>query len=181
MEKFVFLYAGNLGHPNDLESIVECAKVLRDRKELHFIFLGAGVKRKWLESQVAELGLENITVLDPRPRSEQTVFLNACDVALVSVVRNMVGVSMPSRTYNILAAGRPVLALTEEGSELARVVLEDRVGWVVPPCDPAALEVAIIEILDNQDRLPAMAEAARESALTKYSLETALGKYRNAI
>jgi glycosyltransferase involved in cell wall biosynthesis len=179
--KFVFLYAGNLGHPNDLESIVECARMLRDRTDLHFIFLGAGVKRKWLENQVEQLSLENITILDPRPRSDQSNFLNACDVALVSLVKNMVGVSMPSRTYNILAAGRPVLALTEEGSELATVVEEDRIGWVVPPSDPASLTAAVVEIMDNRNKLTAMAESARRSALTKYSLETALEKYRNAI
>jgi glycosyltransferase involved in cell wall biosynthesis len=180
-DKFVFLYAGNLGHPNDLESIVECARMLQDRTELHFIFLGAGVKRKWLENQVEQLALENITILDPRPRSEQSIFLNACDVALVSLVKNMVGVSMPSRTYNILAAGRPVLALTEERSELARVVEEDKIGWVVSPSDPTSLAAAVVEIMDNRNKLIAMAESARRSALKKYSLETALEKYRNAI
>ncbi len=179
--KFVFLYAGNLGYPNDLESIVECARTLRDRTDLHFIFLGAGVKRKWLENQVEQLLLENITILDPRPRSDQRIFLNACDVALVSLVTNMVGVSMPSRTYNILAAGRPVLALTEEGSELARVVEEDKIGWVVPPGDPSALTAVVIRILDNRNVLPTMADAARRSALSKYSLETALERYRKAL
>lgn len=180
-DKFVFLYAGNLGHPNDLESIVECAAELLEIEELHFIFLGAGAKRKWLEAQVRERSLPNVTMLDPRPRSEQTVFLNACDVALVSLVKNMVGVSMPSRTYNILAAGRPILALTEEASELARVVCEDQVGWVAPPGDPVSLKNTIVEILNSREKLPAMADAARSSALTKYSLETALDKYRRAI
>jgi glycosyltransferase involved in cell wall biosynthesis len=93
----------------------------------------------------------------------------------------MVGVSMPSRTYNILAAGRPVLALTEEGSELARVVEEDEIGWAVPPGDPSALADVVLEILDNRNRLSGMGDAARRSALTKYSLETALEKYRRAI
>jgi glycosyltransferase involved in cell wall biosynthesis len=180
-EKFVFLYAGNLGHPNDLESIVECADRLRDRSDLHFIFLGAGVKRKWLETQVDQRALENITLLEPRPRKEQSVFLNACDVALVSLVRNMVGVSMPSRTYNILAVGRPMLALTEPGSELARVVEEDGVGWSVPPGDPERLTEVVLEILNNQDRLAGMAAAARKSALEKYSLETALERYGSAL
>lgn len=180
-DKFVFLYAGNLGYPNDLESIVECAMALRDRTELHFIFLGAGVKRKWLEAQVEQRGLENITILDPRPRSDQGVFLNACDVALVSLVKKMVGVSMPSRTYNILAAGRPVLALTEQGSELARVVEEEGIGWVVPPGNPSALTEVVLEILESRNKLAAMADAARRSAMTKYSRETALEKYRKAI
>lgn len=180
-DKFVFLYAGNLGHPNDLESIIECAKMLRDRPEPHFIFLGAGVKRKWLEERVAELSLENVTILDPRPRSDQSTFLNACDVGLVSLVKNMVGVSMPSRTYNILAAGRPILALTEEGSEVATVVHEDDVGWVVPPDDPASLKETILEILASREKLPAMGNAARTSAIEKYSVAKAISQYKDAI
>jgi len=180
-EKFVFLYAGNLGHPNDLESIIECADGLREIEDLHFIFLGTGVKRKWLETRVRELSLTNVSILDPRPRRDQSIFLNACDVGLVSLVKNMVGVSMPSRTYNILAAGRPILALTEDGSELATVVHEDLVGWAVQPGDPASLKKTIVEILDSREKLPAMAEAARASALSKYSLEAALDKYRRAI
>ena len=180
-QKFVLLYAGNLGYPNDLESLIECADKLRDHPEIHFVFLGAGVKRKWLESQIRERDLANVTLLDPRPRAQQRVFLNACDIGVVSLVSGMLGVSMPSRTYNILAAGKPILALTEEDSELARVVAEDEVGWIVPPGDTAALQRAIIEILDRRSELPVMGERARESALGKYSLETALEKYRNAV
>lgn len=181
MDKLVFLYAGNMGHPNDMESIVEAAADLRDRSELHFVFLGAGVKRKWLEKRVAELELANVTILDPRPRAEQRVFLNACDVALVSLVGKMVGVSMPSRTYNILAAGKPILALAEDGSEICRVVDEDNVGWVVRPGDAKLLARTIAEIADRRSELKTMGEAARASALEKYSLETALEKYRREL
>jgi glycosyltransferase involved in cell wall biosynthesis len=180
-DKFVLLYAGNLGHPNDLESMIECADKLREDSEVHFVFLGAGVKRKWLESQIKKRELRNVTLLDPRPRAEQTVFLNACDIGVVSLVSKMLGVSMPSRTYNILAAGKPILALTEQTSELARVVAEDGVGWIVPPGNAAALVTTIKEILGRQAELPSMGERARQSALEKYSLETAIEKYRKAI
>jgi len=181
MNKVVFLYAGNLGYPNDIESIVEVADRLRENEHLHFIFLGAGVKRRWLESEVAERSLSNITVLDPRPRSEQIVFLNACDVGIVSLVEKMVGVSMPSRTYNILAAGKPILALTEEGSEIARVVEEEQVGWVVRPNDPDSLTGTVELILENRSSLSSMGPPARQAALSKYSLETALQKYRDEL
>ena len=180
-DKVVLLYAGNLGYPNDLESMIECADKLREDSEVHFVFLGAGVKRKWLESQIKKRGLRNVTLLDPRPREEQTVFLNACDIGVVSLVSKMLGVSMPSRTYNILAAGKPILALTEENSELAQVVSEDGVGWIVPPGNAAALMTAIKEILDRRGELPAMGERARESAVAKYSLETAIERYRKAV
>ena len=75
--KYVFLYAGNMGYPNDLESIIWCAGQLRNELPVHFIFLGSGVKRNWLEREVKEKDLTNVTVLAPRPRSEQTIFLNA--------------------------------------------------------------------------------------------------------
>lgn len=181
IDKFVFLYAGNMGHPNDLESIVESAARLEDEPDVHFVFLGAGAKRRWLEKNVNDRGLTNVTILDPRPRSEQKVFLNACDVAIVSLVNDMVGVSMPSRTYNILAAGKPILAMVEEGSEVARVVEEEAVGWVVPPNDPGRLTEAIRDILRRRDELPRMGRSAREAALSKYSLGTAIEAYRREL
>ncbi len=180
-DKLVFLYAGNMGHPNDMESIVECAERLSGRPDIHFLFLGAGVKRKWLEKTVAKQKLENVTILDPRPRREQNVFLNACDVAIVSLVANMVGVSMPSRTYNILAAGKPILALTESGSEVARVVEEENVGWIVPPGNTDSLTDTVLAILQERRNLKEMGLAARAAALRTYSLDTALEKYKTAL
>lgn len=180
-DKFVFLYAGNMGYPNDLESIIICAEQLKTDLPVHFIFLGNGVKRNWLEKEVKSKNLTNVTILSPKPRSEQTVFLNACDVGLVSLVKKMWGVSMPSRTYNILAAGKPILALTEDSSELAQVVEEDNVGWIVPPDDPQALLTTIRNIYKNRDKLPEMGNRARDSALNKYSLSTALEKYKTAV
>jgi glycosyltransferase involved in cell wall biosynthesis len=93
----------------------------------------------------------------------------------------MRGVSMPSRTYNILAAGKPILALTESGSEISKVVEEDNVGWTVPANDPEALLLKIFEIYENRDKFGAMSRNARQSALEKYSLEAALIKYKAAL
>lgn len=180
-EKFVFLYAGNMGYPNDLESIVWCAEKLKSDERFQFIFLGAGVKKKWLEREVLSKNLINITILDPRPRSEQKEFLNACDVALVSLVKKMWGVSMPSRTYNILAAGKPILALTEKDSELAKVVEEDAVGWNVPPNEKETLLETIYQIYEERETLGEKGENARKSALEKYSLETAVSNYRKVL
>ncbi|HKP71096.1 MAG TPA: glycosyltransferase family 4 protein [Pyrinomonadaceae bacterium] len=180
-DKLVFLYAGNMGHPNDLTTIVDAAEMLRDVSDIHFVFLGAGVKRRWLEKRVGELELSNVTILAPRPRSEQKVFLNACDVALVSLVGKMVGVSMPSRTYNILAVGKPILALTEPGSEVSRVVEEDEVGWTVQPGDSKAFADTVLKILERRSELRLIGAAARKSALEKYSLDTALEKYRREL
>ncbi len=180
-EKFVFLYAGNMGHPQDLESIVECAEKLKTDERFHFLFIGAGAKRKWLEREVHGKSLINVTLLAPRPRGEQTAFLNACDVGLVPLVRCMRGVAMPSRTYNFLAAGKPILALTDEKSEVATVIEEDRVGWFVPPHEPEQLLAMIYKIYEERDGIEKMGVRARRTALEKYSVEVAIEKFKKVL
>ncbi len=180
-DKLVFLYAGNMGYPNDLESIISCAEKLKNDERFCFVFLGAGGKRKWLEREVESKSLTNVKLLPPRPRSEQNIFLNACDVAIVTLVKKMWGVSMPSRTYNILAAGKPILALTERDSEIAKVVEEDQVGWIVEAGEPEKLLKTIFQIYDDKNKFKEMGRNARNAALNKYSLKTAIEKYENSL
>ena len=181
LNKFVLLYAGNMGHPNDIETIVSAAAELQGSTDVHFIFLGAGAKEPWLKREIRELALTNVTLLSPKPRSEQLTFLNACDVALVSLVGKMLGVSMPSRTYNIMAAGKPILALTDDNSELAQVINEEGIGLYVRPGDKDMFLAAIERLRSNRSDLKAMSERARAAALSKYSLDTAIAAYSNAI
>lgn len=180
-DKFVFLYAGNIGHPTDVETIVEAADLLRDHSEIHFVFIGAGVKKKWLDDAVADRELSNVTILDYRKRSEQNIFLNACDVGLVALIKGMWGTAMPSRTYNIMAAGKPVLALTEEGSELARIIDEDRIGKYVEPGDAEALKNEVLWMYESREEVDKMGARAREAALAKYSAAIAVEAYRAAL
>lgn len=180
-EKFVFLYAGNMGYPNDLESIVWCASELNNDERFQFVFLGAGVKKKWLETEVETKNLRNVTILAPRPRSEQNEFLNACDVGIVSLVKQMWGVSMPSRTYNILAAGKPILALTESDSELSMVIDEENVGWSVLPGEKEELLNTILRIYEERATLSEKSENSRSAAVNKYSVDTAINAYREVL
>lgn len=180
-DKFVVLYAGNMGPPNDIESIIQSAEMLRTEEHFHFVFLGAGVKKRLLVNEIQARSLGNISVLDPRPRAEQIVFLNACDVSLVSLVDKMLGVSMPSRTYNILAAGKPIIGITEKGSEVERIIDEDGVGWNVPPNDPDRLVAAIKDAYSRRKELTEMGRRARRAAECKYSLDRAIAGYRDTI
>jgi glycosyltransferase involved in cell wall biosynthesis len=176
-EKFVLLYAGNMGHPNDLESILWSAERLLPREEFHFLFIGSGVKKRWLEAQVKKNGLKNVTILPPRPRDDQTNFLNACDIAVISFVDKMLGVSMPSRTYNTLAAGKPMIGIADARSELAWVIEEERVGWVVPPGEAERLLEAIEAAQSQPQLLSEMGVRARATAVEKYSLKKAVADY----
>ncbi|CAN5719758.1 glycosyltransferase family 4 protein [soil metagenome] len=177
-DKFIFLYAGNMGHPQDVESIIECAGKLKDHEDIRFIFIGDGVKRKWVEAEIEKNNLTNVFLLNPLPREKQTDFLNACDVGFVSLVKKMYGVAMPSRTYNFLAAGKPILALTEKNSEVERIISEENVGWTVSPQDPEILLKTILEIYDGRENLAKLAESARKTAVLKCNAENSIEKYR---
>ena len=176
-DKFVLMYAGNIGHPTDIETIVEAADRLRDDNSIHFVFVGSGAKSTWLERKVRERGLANISVLGQLPRDEQNTFLNACDVGLVSLIPGMIGTAMPSRTYNILAAGKPIVALTETGSELAQVIDEESVGWHTHPGDADALIELIRAATSSPKSLEEMGHRARHAAETKYSPAVAVAAY----
>jgi glycosyltransferase involved in cell wall biosynthesis len=93
----------------------------------------------------------------------------------------MIGTAMPSRTYNILAAGKPIIALTEPGSELSKVIDEERVGWHIIPRDPEALVRTIREANADHSRLKEMGSLARAAAVKKYSPATAVKKYADAL
>lgn len=176
-DKFVLMYAGNIGHPTDIKTIVEAADRLRQDPGIHFVFVGSGAKRQWLEREVAERKLHNVSILGQLPREEQNIFLNAGDVGLVSLIPGMLGTAMPSRTYNILAAGKPIIALTDEGSELARLIDEREVGWHIVPEDPEALVLLIREAMSDQGRLDRMGMDARKAAETEYSPAIAITRY----
>ncbi|MBX7060686.1 MAG: glycosyltransferase family 4 protein [Pyrinomonadaceae bacterium] len=182
-DRFVILYAGNMGYPNDIETILAAAKTLDSdtRSRFHFVFLGAGVKRKLIENFIADEKPANVTLLEPRPREDQAVFLNACDAGIVSLVSKMKGVSMPSRTYNILAAGKPIVAITEEGSEVDLVTKDDNVGVNSTPGDVGGLLEALENLANDPKALAAMSGRARHAAVEKYSLETALSAYRRTL
>jgi glycosyltransferase involved in cell wall biosynthesis len=181
IDKFVVLYAGNMGHPQDLESVWEASRLLAGEDEIHFLLIGSGTKRKWLEQQIEEHSPSNVTLLPPKPRTEQNVFLNACDVAIVSLIPGMLGVSVPSRIYNYCAAGKPILGITDEGSEIAMMIDEGGVGMNVPPRRPDLVRDAIRNLSVDRSRAARMGTAALQLALNGYDEESAIERYREVL
>jgi glycosyltransferase involved in cell wall biosynthesis len=181
IDRFVVQYSGNMGRTHGLEAVLGAAESLLGSDSIHFLLIGWGAKKRWVDRAVQERSLTNVTVLSPRPRSELADALNACDLALISLVAGTAGVSVPSRMYNVMAAGKPILAAAEEGSELARVVAEERVGWVVPPGDAAALAAALERARQCPQSLREMGERARRAAEGKYTLERVVGAYHSLI
>jgi colanic acid biosynthesis glycosyl transferase WcaI len=174
--KMVVLYAGSMGNPHGIDTLAAAARVLAEDEDVHFLFIGSGPKRQIIE-ELVESGAGNITILDPRPRVEQEGFLNACDVSILSLVSGMLGLAVPSRTYNIMAAGKPLIALVSQASETANVVREEGIGWVVEPGNSEQTVEAILAAKQNRQLLREMGARARAAAETKYSPEMILRQF----
>ena len=177
-DRFVVQYMGNMGRTHGVETVATAAMALRDRRDLHFLFIGWGGRKAWLERTVRDERLENIAVLPGCAPEELSDHLNACDISVVAFVNGMMGVSVPSRMYNVMAAGKPILAVCDRESELARVVIEERIGWVLPPEDTSALVAAIDVARSQPEELVRMGVRARAAALRSYSKSAVFNKYK---
>jgi glycosyltransferase involved in cell wall biosynthesis len=181
---FVVGLSGNLGFTHDPDVVFEAALLLQNDPSIQFLLSGWGMGFERLKARQADAALTNITLVDRVPEERLEEFLSAADVWIIPYRRNVVGVSVPSRFYNLLAVGRPVLIISEPDTEVALTVREDRLGWVVPPGDAREL-AKTIQIASTEDiKLKGIRAAEKTvhfnegSTLTKYQnlVETLLQK-----
>lgn len=179
--KFVVLCAGNMGRVQAIETMLGAAERVKDEAGIHFLFIGQGAKREWMENEVRRKGLGNVTLLGYRPRGEQNIFLNACDISIAALIRGLNGAGVPSRLYNAMAAGKPLLAVAESMSELCIVVNEEQIGWCVSPDDPDGLAEVIKEAMSDQAKLEELGRRARRVAVEKYASDIILARYKSLV
>ena len=127
-DKIIFQFAGNLGRLQGLEEILKIAKIIQNTR-IHFVIIGEGAFKSYLIQLAKEMNLSNVTFLNSFARDEQNLFLNSCDVGIVSLYDSMFGLGVPSKTYNLMAAGKPILYFGNSQSEIALMIKENEIGW----------------------------------------------------
>ena len=158
---FVAIHAGNLGFYGAWDTLLQAAKQI-ENENVGLIFVGEGANRERL--QRAAQDSKNIRFVPFRPAAEIPFVMAAGDVHIISVRRGLEGVVVPSKLYSVLAAGRPVLAVAPEESDVVRIVREARCGIAADPGDPAAVAAALRKMRDDPIELTNMAQRAREAA-----------------
>jgi glycosyltransferase involved in cell wall biosynthesis len=159
-DRFVVAYSGNLGRVHILEPVLAAAALLRDERDLMFLFIGDGPLRPALEASARALQLGNVRFLPPQPRSRLSESLSVGDVHLVTLRSGCERCVYPSKLYGILAVARPVVFVGSPQCTLAQSIRQRGAGLVIPPDDPAALAAALRELQADPDRCLAMAQAA---------------------
>lgn len=155
----VIMYAGNIGLSQSLDLMIDAAAALAYEPDVVFVINGQGAKRDDLEQRAR--GLANVRFVDMQPQERLPEVLAAADIHVVALRGGLGRSSVPSKTYSILAAGRPLVASVDRGSEVARIVESSGAGIAVPPDDAEALTKAIRSLLDARTELPRIGAAAR--------------------
>jgi len=179
--KLVLQWAGNMGFPHDVETILEAIEKLSVHEDVHFLIIGSGARRPWMEEQVKKKGLRNVTFLGLLPRSQQQAFLNGCDIGLSSLVDGYWGIAVPSRSYNILCAGKPILTVAQADGEISRLIVDKNVGWVVPPGDSDKFVEVVTGVLNDRSQLVEMGRRGREVAEQEYSAAYIIDRYAELV
>jgi glycosyltransferase involved in cell wall biosynthesis len=173
-DNFHVVFAGNLGHFQNLEPIFDALVELRD-DPITFHFFGDGSLREELVRRVESLGLTRIRLYGYRPPDEVARFLSErADIGIVSLVPGVIRAAYPSKTMSYLRQGTPILALVEGDSELARTVRAARIGQQVEPSDVSQLVNVLRELARSRSALNGARDRARRLYVEEFSRERRL-------
>lgn len=159
---FVLLHAGNLGFYGAWDTLVKAAREL-EKDGVGLVFVGEGAQKERIEAAAAACGA--VRFLPFRPADEIPYVLAAGDLHIVTIRHGLEGVIVPSKLYGILAAGRPVLAVAPERTDVARIVRERGCGVVADPDDPARIVELVRQLRANPRQLETMSNHARSAAM----------------
>lgn len=160
----VVMYAGNVGFSQSLDLVLEAARRI---PQATFVINGDGSGREHFQSQA--VGIPNIRFNGYQPKERVPEVLATADIHVVPLRRGLGAVSVPSKTYSILAAGRPVVAAVDEGTEVPRIIASSGAGLAVPPDDADAFVAALLELLADGERRTEMGHKAREWVVSHVS------------
>lgn len=176
-DKFVVLYAGNVGLTQSLETLLEAAKLVQNTKDIHFLVVGGGSRFDWLAEQVATGAYQNVTLVPYQPRSLVPLIYSTCDVGLVPLKAGTAQETFPSKVYTIMAAQRPAIAAADRDSEMWWVLGEAACGWPVPPDDARQLASVIEYVFGHPEERQEKGLRGREYVTAHHSRRAAAEQY----
>lgn len=145
-EGFKVMFAGNLGEAQNLENVMAAAKLTRGHKNIHWVMVGDGRKKPWVDDFVTQNGLEDtVHLLGRFPIEMMSSFFEKADVMLVSLKNTLVfNMTLPAKVQAYMANGKPLLGMMN--GEGGYIINQAQCGWCIDADDPEAMAKKVIEI-----------------------------------
>jgi glycosyltransferase involved in cell wall biosynthesis len=168
-----------MGRVHDIETLLGAARLLRDRREIAFVFAGDGAKRALVEGASREL--PNVRLAPYQPRERLSESLSAADVHLVALSPEIEGLAEPSKLYGIMAAGRPTLYVGPHRAEVAQTVVREQCGRCVANGDVRGLTDAVVALASDPGSCAEMAARARGALEARYQRSVATRRFADLV
>ena len=177
------MYSGTISLSSyvSLEKVLEAASVLKNETGLVFVFVGDGLKKPDLVQKAKDLDLNNVTFLPFQPYEDLPFLLASSDVLLVPLDKEKTQLSVPSKLYNYIAAGRPILGLTDSTSEVDKIINEANCGLSAEPENINKIVQQILELKNSEENCERFGKNARKYCVEFYSKEIILSIYEQSI
>jgi len=177
IDKKLFLFAGNLGRVQGINNLIKAATLVKD-KDFRLLFIGEGAMKSDIIEYIKNNPNSNIVYGGSYPPSKQNIFLNACDIAIVSLNKSMYGLGVPSKSYYNMAAEKSIVYIGDEKSEIGRVISENKIGWIVEPDNISQLANAFDNICESRKEIDEYGKRARKVVEENFSQKVILNKYK---
>lgn len=180
-DKFIIMYSGNIGLYYDLENIIKVIGKFKDRDDLIFAFVGDGSVKEKIEKYSIQNNLNNVKFIPYQPKEKLKYSLNSADVHWVVNAKGIKGVSVPSKLYGVMAVGKPVLGVLDNGSEARLILEESNCGVCSEPSDYKMIENNINYIINNKEKIKSLGMNGREYLENYLSKNKSIDKYKKNI
>ena len=178
---FVCVHAGNMGHKQDLDNILDAARLILPQEDIRIALVGDGNDRSRLEQRARDMNLTNVSFLDVQPTGEYEALLAAADLLLVNQRAALGDMSLPSKLTSYFAAARPVVAAVDGDGETAREMRAANAGPVVVPGNAQALADGINSVRDHPQQAAIYRRSAHEYAKKVLSSDAILKEYERFV
>lgn len=179
--KFIVLLPGSISCRYGIDTIFESAKLLSKNEGIKFVFIERGELKDAFKQKVKSEKVRNIQFLPFQPTDKFPEVLASADVCLVSLEARFSSYSVPSKIYNIMASARPIIAITDENSEVAEVVKTARCGINVPPDNPALLSQVIEKLAADKQKCNTMGQNGYKYSQVHFNKDDICRKYEDLI
>ena len=149
--KFVVVFGGNMGKPQQLENVLQLAKNTSIYKDVLFLIIGKGTEVDELKKEVQNMNLSNILFVDKVPREEYFNLLSNCNLGLISLHQDFTVPNTPMKLNDYLNAGIPVLASIDRGNDLGNILVNNNMGLFAYADSPNELFLAFKELYLNKE------------------------------
>ena len=180
-DKFIVMYSGNIGLFYDLQNIINIALDYKNNDNIMFTFIGEGAVKKDLEEFKEKHNLRNIKFIPYQDKKDLVVSLNVADVHLVVNAKGIKGVSVPSKLYGVMSAGKAVLGVLEKESEARTLIEASNCGICVEPGEYKQISAAVENLFEDKENTLKLGMNGRKYLEENLSREKAIFKYKKLL